>query len=170
MKPCQIVRNKYFSITSLFIGLSLVVIAMVAGLKAGTLLGSRASRPDSRSLPADRLKTQGVSSGRKLRTETQPAPAFGAGSIVYVDPATGWIGQPPPNVVTQLLGSNAAFSSSSSGLVESNSPVSGRMVYLQGRFQNALLGTMGPDGRFSTSCQEKSAADTGGGSSTAAPK
>jgi hypothetical protein len=79
-------------------------------------------------------------------------PAHALGSIVYVNTNTGWIGEPPPDVVAALTGTNADFSSSSSGLVESNSPVSGTMVDLQGRFQSAMSAELDSNGHFSTVC------------------
>ena len=66
------------------------------------------------------------------------------GMRAYADPRTGALrGTPPPGTVPPPA---AAFSRSSSGLVETRGRGGGVMVDLQGRFKSPLVATVGPDG------------------------
>ena len=76
-----------------------------------------------------------------------------AGMRVYVDPNTGEITQPPAGApaAETFESPEPAFSTSSEGLVETPSPVSGGgvMLNLQGRFRSPLVATQGADGKIS---------------------
>jgi hypothetical protein len=76
-----------------------------------------------------------------------------AGMRVYVDPATGALTSEPAVPEPQPRSAGiAATSTSTQGLVEQAAPGGGVMVDLQGRFQNEMRATIGPDGAMHTDC------------------
>jgi hypothetical protein len=79
--------------------------------------------------------------GDRIQSEPTPAagPAFSQGQVLSLD-ASGKISPRAPQTSDLRDGLGAALSTSSEGLVEEKSPVSGGgvMVDLQGRFQNAM--------------------------------
>ncbi|PWU09609.1 MAG: hypothetical protein C5B50_27020 [Verrucomicrobia bacterium] len=148
-------------------GLSLgLAVALLAASGMAWQLASTKPRSAKAPGPASRAQAMDSSHARMLagtadRADgmdgSQPIAATQpplAGMIVYIDTNTGWFGIPPSNVVAALTSSNAAFSTSGAGLVESNSPHAGggRMINLVGRFQNAMEAKVGPDGKLTTSC------------------
>lgn len=91
-----------------------------------------------------------VSGSPALAGDDAPA----AGMKVYVDPATGQLIQAPPQqaptgALSLSPAEQRAFSTSSQGLVETPSsvPGGGYKLDLQGRFQSAIMATVGPDGK-----------------------
>ena len=87
------------------------------------------------------------------------APPALAGNIAYLDPKTGWFGQPPREVMDEL-GKFDAFSTSSAGLEETASPVQrgGLLVNLRGRFQHAMTIAVDANGQLSSTCESALAA------------
>ena len=79
------------------------------------------------------------------RAEPPDPHAVQAGGMrAYADPRTGALrGSPPPGTAPPAA---AAFSRSSSGLVETRGRGGGVMVDLQGRFKSPLVATVAPDG------------------------
>jgi len=88
------------------------------------------------------------------QSETQVGD-FAANNSIYRDPITGKFGPPPPvgmegvspldlSVIQQNL------STSPDGLKEQSAPGGGRMVKLNGRFQDTLIVTMDADGKVVT--------------------
>ena len=91
----------------------------------------------------------------KLATAPVRAPIPAAQySVVYVDPVSGQFGEPPPAFLSEILSSESAFTSSGEGLVVTLSPVpgGGKMIDLQGRFQNAMTAVAVPGAAPSTAC------------------
>ena len=81
-----------------------------------------------------------------------PAPAFSQGQILNIDPSGKFV---PGAQTTELqAGLGEALSTSSEGLVEVKSPVSGGgvMVNLEGRFQNAMVIEKDADGHITAPC------------------
>jgi hypothetical protein len=76
-----------------------------------------------------------------------------AGQRVYIDPTTGRFIEPPPDVqaaealATQADPLTLEMSTSDVGLVETPLAGGGSTVDLQGRFRNALVATVGSDGK-----------------------
>ncbi len=65
----------------------------------------------------------------------------------HINPATGNVGGPPPDVPAALPD---VFNWSSKGLIAipSQTPGGGSMVDLKGRFRTPLTATRGPDGKL----------------------
>jgi hypothetical protein len=85
------------------------------------------------------------------------APAVGAaGLTVYKDPVTGRLMPVPPAELQKLLTEDVrrAASMSHEGLVETAAPGGGVMIDLQGRFQNVMWATTGPDGVVTADCDQ----------------
>jgi hypothetical protein len=85
-----------------------------------------------------------------LSEEEPSAPA--AGMKIHIDPKTGTFSkEPAPGTVPLQLSPQEmnALSTSHQGLVEVPSPVpgGGMMLNVQGRFQNPVAATIGPDGK-----------------------
>lgn len=84
---------------------------------------------------------------------TESTPAFSAGQVLILDGSAGKNGSGPAAVdIEAVLGD--AISTSADGLVVENSPVpgGGKMVNLQGRFQNAMTISVDENGNVSTPC------------------
>lgn len=80
------------------------------------------------------------------------APSPDAGLKVYIDPNTGeFVDTPtdPDAVIPPFL---SDLNMSDEGLVEEDGPVSGKMVNLQGRFQQGYTGVIGADGKLTAGC------------------
>lgn len=78
------------------------------------------------------------------------SPVVPVAARVYRDPVTRRFG-PPPAGVTPAPGPAGRLANSSAGLLEVDGPRGGRMVRLEGRFQNQLRATSA-DGRIFTTC------------------
>ena len=79
-------------------------------------------------------------------------PGAAAGYWVYVDPQTGERSASAPADAAAAMAADPAFSTSAQGLVERPAPGGGTVVDLQGRFKNATVFTIGPDGKASVDC------------------
>jgi len=77
--------------------------------------------------------------------DPRPAPASAPGMKAYVDPTTGALLPGRPASLPSAP-APAGMDASTAGLVEVPTPGGGVMVDLQGRFQNALVATIEPDG------------------------
>ena len=77
---------------------------------------------------------------------TAPVTTAQQASVIYRDPATGQVVHTPPSSFPQNLSEEmkSALSTSSAGLVEQPSPVSGIVVNLQGRFRNLMTAERAP--------------------------
>ncbi len=71
----------------------------------------------------------------------------------YIDPETGKLGAPPQtaNVLDDSEPMQPFNNTSMDDLVEVPAPGGGMMVYLNGRFQSALIATKNKDGKITTS-------------------
>lgn len=88
-----------------------------------------------------------------------------AGYRVAIDPSTGLFVQPQPGALASdaLNEMYGPLSRSSEGLVERDNPIAGgKMVDLQGRFQNTFVATIGNDGRMTIECETTSGVQSGG--------
>lgn len=91
------------------------------------------------------------------RADTTAVPADSApGYRVFIDAATGAIVSEPNGTEPVVLNKEMenALSTSSAGLQETASPVTGGgvMVQLDGRFQNAMMATVDEDGTLDAPC------------------
>ncbi len=76
-----------------------------------------------------------------------------AGMRAYFDPKTGTIGPPPPDQSNSpSTAVQHPYRSAGEGLVVVPAPGGGQMIDLQGRFQNAIIATLKPDGTVETEC------------------
>jgi len=83
----------------------------------------------------------------------EPAPAAG-GMKAYADPQTGAL-LPAPPAGARPEPASPEFSQSAVGLREEPAPGGGVMVDLQGRFQSAMVATVGADGSVRIECQDQ---------------
>lgn len=76
-------------------------------------------------------------------------------AVIYKDPATGKIIHTPPSGYPRELAEQMkeALSTSSAGLVERQSPVSGTYVNLNGRFTILVIGQESAEGGLQIGCQ-----------------
>lgn len=74
------------------------------------------------------------------------------GYMVHVDPATGEFSDKGGIAVQLTAQEMNNLSRSEEGLFEENSPVSGRMVNLQGRYQHAQVVHVDENGNITSSC------------------
>jgi hypothetical protein len=90
-----------------------------------------------------------------------------AGYVVHIDPATGRVAEPSPSTVPVAIDEQWSnrLSTSSEGLVETDSPVpgGGTMVDLQGRFQNMFVAAVDDSGRVGAACISDPAKASGEG-------
>lgn len=79
-----------------------------------------------------------------------------AGLRVYVDPQSGELVSQPvtPEQRRQSANTDAAFNQDASDLVPVKMPDGSTMVDLQGRFQQATVATVQPDGSIRTYCND----------------
>ena len=91
-------------------------------------------------LPASNIDTESVTANS------------GAGFKAYIDPATGEFMEAPAEPEATLPTNDLSFSSE--GLVEEDSPVSGKMINLQGRFQHSYAATVDADGNLAADCDK----------------
>jgi len=86
-------------------------------------------------------------------------PASQAGMVINIDPATGAIVEQPVVGATKLaVPANLAnqLSTSDTGLLEQPNPSGSKGVYvnLQGRYQNAMVGSIDANGKLVTPCAQ----------------
>lgn len=87
--------------------------------------------------------------------KAQAAPG-GAGMVVSIDPSRGTIDSNPQLSDEMRDALERMVNTSSEGLVEQRLADGTVLVDLQGRFQSAMVATIGPDGKVSTNCFSKS--------------
>lgn len=147
---------------------SLLIPLLVIGmLSAGLLVGGENPTEPSGSAPAPETQPAADVAGGEApapappeepRQEAEtPAPTVGAaGLTVYKDPVTGRLMPVPPAELRKLLTEDVrrAASMSHEGLVETAAPGGGVMIDLQGRFQNVMWATTGPDGVVTADCDQ----------------
>ena len=83
-------------------------------------------------------------------TETADASVAASPDVglkVYIDPNTGEFVDAPTEPEAVSPPSFGDLNLSDEGLVEEDSPVSGKMVNLQGRFRHNFTAVIGPDGK-----------------------
>jgi len=92
---------------------------------------------------------------KKEDAKPQTTPG-GAGMVVSIDPSRGTLNSNPElsDEMKEALG--RMVNTSSEGLVEQRLADGTVLVDLQGRFQSAMVATIGPDGKLSTNCFSKS--------------
>lgn len=92
------------------------------------------------------------------KVSTKPTTANGAeaGMRVYVDPQTGELVSSPVTAEQrqQASAADAAFNQDNTDLVPVRMPDGSIMVDLQGRFQQATVATVQPDGSIRTYCND----------------
>jgi len=88
------------------------------------------------------------------------APAMDVGMRIHIDPVTGELLDHPPQPGTKFPLETDALNTSTVGLVEEDSPVSGKMVNLQGRFQHNYTATVDAAGSLNANCDLPESTDT----------
>ncbi len=82
----------------------------------------------------------------------EAVPATNVGMRVAVDPSTGRFSEDPAHFVGPVTD---PLNWSDEGLVQENSPVSGIMFNLQGRFQNTFVASVDESGNVTAECNEQ---------------
>ena len=75
-----------------------------------------------------------------------------AGMKAYIDPVTGEFVDPPVQPDRRIPSIENEFNLSDEGLIIEDSPVSGEMVNLQGRFRHRYTAQIGEDGKHTAGC------------------
>jgi hypothetical protein len=75
-----------------------------------------------------------------------------AGLKVYIDPVTKEFVDAPPQPGLEIPSMADDLNLSDEGLIIEDSPVSGEMVYLRGRFRHRYTAKIGDDGRHTAGC------------------
>lgn len=146
----------------------LIPLLVLGMLSAALLAGGEGPAEPTGRAPAPEIPTAATTSSgggapapalpeEKREAAKHSAPAAGtAGMTVYKDPETGRLMPVPPEELRQLLTEDIrrAASMSHEGLVETTAPGGGVMVDLQGRFQNVMWATTGPDGLVTADCDQ----------------
>ena len=82
----------------------------------------------------------------------EAVPATNVGMRVTVDPSTGRFSEDPAHFVGPVTD---PLNWSDEGLVQENSPVSGIMFNLQGRYQNTFVASVDESGNVTAECNEQ---------------
>jgi hypothetical protein len=84
--------------------------------------------------------------------DTSTAQSTDAGMKIYIDPVTKEIVDAPVEPDWDIPSTLDGLNLSSEGLIEEDSPVSGKMVNLQGRFRHRYTATVDAEGKPVAGC------------------
>ena len=91
----------------------------------------------------------------KTKDVKPPETPGGAGMVVSIDPGRGGVQQEPQLSDEMRDALSRMVNTSSEGLTETVTRDGTVIVDLQGRFQSAMVATIGPDGKLQTTCVSK---------------
>ena len=159
--PHNIWTGKFFPVVALFfVALCLSCLGMVILSPDSTFFGLRDSEAASPRSPSAFPPDQGLAEpGESAKQPIEPAARVGsAGSKVYVDPVTGEMGEPPPEVngSARILSpqERIALSTASDDLVQAllTGPAGGVKMDLQGRFRSETSAHFDSQSNLSIRC------------------
>lgn len=120
----------------------LTAITVILLLSLTAFAGGDEAKKDDKDKTKKETKTQ----------KTEQKATGGAGMIVSIDPERGSINENPQISREMAEALSRMVNTSSEGLEEQRLPDGTVIVDLQGRFQSAVVATIGPDGKVHTNC------------------